>query len=251
VQKWHDHCHFGMIIAIQKPDGDLFFKIEEVKMKKTIKVNRVVAAVIILTVLLFTLPAVSFGWNGCVFRDSGIIDGLNFPFADEDAEHEGLELNLNPDPENPIFPVFTVTDVVVEGSGKEKSYITPFNQYIYRTKLKDNWIDDNDWDIMKNGKIFAYLKKNDFGISRLVFTYKKVRLFETYHISKKAAKFACENNIEPDTPIDPTKMKIYFEVKKAELTNKKIIKMVGFSPKFNVLLILKNGIPDLTMVPVP
>lgn len=214
-------------------------------MKKSIETKRVIAVVFVLAVLLFIFPAVSFSWNGCVFSRSGVIDGLVFPFANEDAGVEGLVLDLNPDPENPIFPVFVVTDVVVLGSGKEKSYITPFNQFIYRTKLKDNWNDD-DWDTMQNGEIIAYVKENETGKSQLVFTFKKVRLFETYHISKKAANFACENDIEPDVPTDPTKMKIYFEVNKAELTN-----LEEVSAKFNILLILKKGYPDLTIVPVP
>lgn len=219
-------------------------------MKKPIQWKKVFAAICILTGLLFFIPEASFAWNGCVFSRSGTIDGLIFPFADEEAGVEGLELDLNPDPENPILPVFVVTDVVVLGSGKEKSYITPFNQFIYRTKLKNNqddddW-DDDDWDTMQNGEIIAYIKENETPYSQLVFTFKKVRMFETYRVSQKATNYACENDIEPDVPADRTKMKIYFEAKKAELIN-----VPGVSAKFNILLILKKGIADLTLVPVP
>jgi len=228
-----------MIIA-----GRKFFNIKEVKMKKPIDAKRVFAAIFIITIVLLTIPAGSFGWDGCVFSRSGKIEGLVFPFADAEAGVEGLELDLNPDPENPTIPVFVVTDVEVKGSGNEKSYITPFNQFIYRTKLVDGWCN------LKKGRIIAYLVEpvtiNGDVFDRLIFKFNKVRLFETYHISKGAADDACQTDTEPDVPEDPTKVKMYFEAKKAKLIN-----IPGVTAKFNILLILKRGVPDLFIKPIP
>ena len=199
--------------------------------------KKLIIAAWVLSITIFVFPPSSFGWDGCVFGNKGEeIRGLVFDFVDEEKGGEGLELDLG----DFGLPKVIVTDVEVQGSGNEKSYITPFNQFIYRTKLVDGWCN------LKKGRIIAYLKAEVFGYSSLIFKFNKVRLFETYHISKGAADYACQNDTEPDVPADPTKVKIYFEAKKAKLTN-----IPGVTAKFNILLILKKGVSKLSIVQAP
>ena len=133
-------------------------------MKKPINAKRVATAVCILTILLVAFPVSAFGWDGCVFGTKGDIHGLEFYFT------EGLDLYFLEGVPGYATPV-NVYKAVVKGSGKEKSFITPFDQYIYQTKLVDGWGE------LKKGRIIAFGFDANDEPQRLVFKFNKARLF--------------------------------------------------------------------------
>lgn len=191
-------------------------------MKKLIETKRAVAAVCIFTIVLLTFPGSAIGWDGCVLRNAGDIFGLEFPFGDE-----GLPLVLLPG----MDPVH-VTYAVVQGSGKEKSFITPFDQYIYQTKLVDGW------GALKKGRIIAYTAEG----YKLVFKFNKVRLYESFFIlDPEEADRICAEGIDPVVPYDD--VSLYLEVKKA-----KLVGMPGV--KFDIILKIEPGVLPVFLIEI-
>ena len=191
-------------------------------MKKPFEVKKGIAAVFIATLLLFSLPVVTIAWDGCVFGTKGDIQGLEFYFT------EGLELYFLEGVPGYATPII-VNSAVVKGSGKEKSFITPFDQYIYQTKLVDGWGE------LKKGRIIAFGTDANGDEQRLVFKFNKARLFESFLIDDPAvADTACEEKIEPDEADFIDTLELYLEVKKA-----KLVGMPGV--KFDIILRIVAG----------
>jgi len=199
-------------------------------MKKPIEAKRVAAAVCIITIVIVALPISAFGWDGCVFGSKGDIQGLEFYFT------EGLDLYFLEGVPGYATPV-NVYKAVVKGNGKEKSFITPFDQYIYQTKLVDGWGE------LKKGRIIAFGIDANGEAQRLVFKFNKARLFESFFITDEGvADDACEERIEPNVADYLETLEIYLEVKKA--------KLVGLpGVKFDIILrIVAGDIVDFEIV---
>lgn len=193
-------------------------------MKRLIETKKIIVAALILTIALFSFPVSSFGWEGCVIRNEGDILGLEFYFGEE-----GLPLEL------PGLPPVHVTYAEVQASGKEKTFITPFDQYIYETKLWEGW-EDSDSEDSEKGKIIADTAE---GIP-LVFFFKSAKLFESFLIMDPEIEVpeACEEGIVPEVPFV---VDLLFEVTKA-----KLVGVPGL--KFNIILRINAGIPDEPIV---
>ena len=212
-------------------------------MIKFINTKKVSAAVCILTLALFIFPFSSFAWEGCVTSNKGDIHDLDFLF------NPPLDMEL------PIGKV-SVTEVIVQASGKEEASITPFDKYIYESTL------NKGWEYLKKGSkhskkgilianAFYYYytgveyEKEDL---TLVFEFKEARIFESFSPDdpEDAREVACENGIiDPDVEVETGTLQLYFEVKKA-----KLIGMPGV--KFNLVLKIDEagGLVDVDIEPL-
>lgn len=232
-------------------------------MKASIKTNKLIVAVCILTLalLVFPLSSVAKGGKGhkkghkkganesfiCAFE--GDIAGLEFDFGD------GFPFNLGE-----MLEV-TILRVEVKASGYETAVITPPHQYTYNAILSGG-VTDSEGGHQALGELNAVAELNmgRAGSMDVILKSKFVsaNLFEQFKIKKRDIpdsnadiNDACEDLFHVAVP---KKVDLFFEVKEVQLTGITDLKdeditlnlmSTGFNPgdiqPFNLLFVIAKG----------